>query len=226
VPAPATAELLKGFPIAPSEVEMELTTPTGAGVLTTLATRFGPAPAMTVSSVGYGAGGRDLSGRPNLLRVLVGETETKVEADRVWVLETNIDDMPAQLFETVFEKLFEAGARDVFATPIQMKKGRPGVMLSTIVDEALRRKAEDIILRETTTFGVRAYAVERRVLERKSITVKTELGEVRVKLGFLGGELLTASPEYEDCKRLAAEHGRPLKEVYELAKMASRQISG
>ncbi len=225
VPAPATAALLEGYPVTASDVEAELTTPTGAAVLTTLGEHFGACASMQLTAVGYGAGGRDLEETPNLLRVMIGETPAKAETDRMWVLETNIDDMPAELFEVLFEKLFAAGVMDVFTTPIQMKKGRPAVKLSTIVSEELRSTAEEIIFRETTTFGIRAYEVERRKLTRESVKVHTEFGEVTVKLGRLGDELLTVSPEYEDCKRLAAEHGITLKELYEKARAAARDLT-
>jgi len=225
VPAPAVAELLKGFPITSGEIEMELTTPTGAAVLTTLGGHFGKMPSMTVESVGYGAGARDPAEMPNLLRVVIGETPVRAESDRVWVLETNIDDMSSELFEVLFERLFAAGALDVFTTAIQMKKGRPAVKLSVLAPEELRSRAEEIIFRETTTFGIRAYEVERRKLERQSVRVRTKFGEVRVKLGRLGGELLTASPEYEDCRRAAARGGIALKEVYEEARRAAHEVT-
>jgi len=225
VPAPATAALLEGVPVAARSIEAELTTPTGAAVLTALAERFGTRPAMKVTSVGYGAGAKDFEGTPNLLRVIIGEGAASAESDRMWVLETNIDDMPAELFETLFEKLFAAGAADVFTSAIQMKKVRPAVKLSVIVSHELRAAAEEIIFRETTTFGIRAYEVERRKLLRESVSVETELGRVNVKLGRLGGELITVSPEYDDCRRLAAEQGVPLKDVYEKARAAARGLA-
>jgi uncharacterized protein (TIGR00299 family) protein len=224
VPAPATAELLKGYPTAPGDVEAELLTPTGAAVLTTLGERFGAMPAMTVSAVGYGAGTRDLGGTPNVLRAFVGECESRATADRVCVLETNIDDMPAELFEVLFERLFAAGALDVFTTSIQMKKGRPAVMLSVITGEDGRARAEEIIFRETTTFGVRSTVMDRRKLDRETVTVSTPLGELRVKLGRLDGEIVTVSPEYEDCRRTAAERNVPLKNVYDEARLAARRL--
>lgn len=225
VPAPATAALLVGFPVAPSDVEAELTTPTGAAVLTTLGESFGSRPAMDVASVGYGAGAREMEHGPNLLRVIIGETETKARADRMWVLETNIDDMPAELFEVLFERLFAAGAMDVFTTAIQMKKGRPGVKLSVILADERRTVAEDIVFRETTTFGIRAYEVERHKLGRESVKVHTQWGEVSVKLGRLGRELVTVSPEYDDCRRIAARHGVALKDVYEKVRQAARDLT-
>ena len=224
VPAPAVVELLKGFPVVPGELEMELTTPTGAAVLTTLGAHFGRMPAMTIESVGCGAGTRDPAEMPNLLRVLIGEKPSRAESDRMWVLETNIDDMPAELFEVLFEKLFEAGVMDVFTTAIQMKKGRPAVKLSVIAPDDVRSRAEEIIFRETTTFGVRAYEVERRKLERESVRVRTRFGPIRVKLGRMHGELLTASPEYEDCRRAAGRIGVALKQVYEEARRAAHLL--
>ena len=225
VPAPATAALLEGFPVAASDVEAELTTPTGAAILTTLAERFGGRPAMTLTAIGSGAGSKDLPETPNLLRVFVGETEHAADVDRMWLLETNIDDMPAELFEGVFEKLLDAGAVDVFTTPIGMKRSRPGVKLSALVSRDLRARAEEIIFRETTTFGIRACEVSRRKLRRESVRVETGLGEVAVKLGRLGDELITVSPEYRDCKRVADAEGVALKEVYEKARLAARTLT-
>jgi hypothetical protein len=232
VPAPATAALLVGFPLAPSEVESELTTPTGAAILTTLGETFGVRPAMTLEAVGFGAGAKDFEGFPNLLRVFVGQVASSAESDRslggtrdrVRVLETNIDDMPAQVYEVVFEKLFAAGALDVWTTPIQMKKGRPAVMLSAIVPEAARAAAEEAIFRETTTFGIRSYEADRRKLERESARVQTEFGAVGVKIGRLGGRVVTVSPEYEDCRRIASERGVALKDVCDRARLAARNL--
>ena len=225
VPAPAVVELLKGFPVVPGELEMELTTPTGAAVLTTLGGHFGKMPPQTIESAGYGAGARDPAEMPNLLRVIIGEKLSPAQSDRMWVLETNIDDMPAELFEVLFEKLFAAGVMDVFTTAIQMKKGRPAVKLSVIAPGEVRSRAEEIIFRETTTFGIRAYEVERRKLERQSVQVRTRFGPVRVKLGRMHGELLTASPEYEDCRRAAARSGGALREVYEEARRAAHLLA-
>lgn len=225
IPAPATAELLKGFPAAASGIEAELTTPTGAAVLTTLGRHSPTCPPMKVTSVGYGAGASDFKETPNLLRVIIGESDAPLETDRMWVIETNIDDMPAELFEGLFERLFAAEVMDVFTTPIQMKKGRPAVKLSVVVSEDLRARAEEIIFRETTTFGIRAYQVDRRKLSRESVGVRTDFGEVTVKLGRLHGELITVSPEYEHCKRVADERGVTLKEVYEKARSAAQGLT-
>ncbi len=226
VPAPATAMLLKGFPIASSDVEAELTTPTGAAILTTLADSFGAMPSMTVERVGWGAGSRELEGQANLLRVFIGETGESPERDRVRVLETNIDDLSPQVFEAVFERLFEAGALDVWAEPIQMKKSRPATKLCAIVPESLRAKAEEILFRETTTFGVRSWEADRSKLAREFARVKTRFGELTVKIGRLGGRAVTVAPEYEDAKRAAAKHGVAVRVVMDAARGAAAGLLG
>jgi len=216
VPAPATLELVRGFPVCATEVEGELLTPTGAAIITTLVDAPGAPPPFVCQQVGVGAGTRDPQGWPNILRLCVGETMVAA-TDTVWVLETNIDDTPAEQVGYVFERLFAAGALDVFATPVQMKKGRPGLLLSVIADEERRGALERILFVETTTFGVRRYRAERTKLTREVRTVETSLGPVRVKLGMLDGHVCTAAPEYEDCRRLAAAASLPLREVYRQA---------
>lgn len=227
VPAPATLELVKGVPTYGRDVEAELTTPTGAAIITTLANRFGPCPPMVVDAIGYGAGHRDLP-MPNLLRVSIGEaTESREQGyqqDVVTVLEANIDDMPPELFEHVMNKLFERGALDVFLTPIQMKKNRPAVKLSALVGENDLRGVLDTFFEETTTLGVRLYEVSRRKLSRESIVVETEHGRISVKVGRLAGIIKNTSPEYEDCRTIASQLGIPLKEVYEEAKRAAWEM--
>ncbi len=221
VPAPATAALLVGAPVAASDVEAELTTPTGAAILTTLADAYGSLPAMTVERTGFGAGSRELEGRPNLLRVFIGETGETPERDRVRVLETNIDDLSPQVFESVFDKLFAAGALDVWTETIGMKKGRPAVKLCAIVPEDLRAAAEEILFRETTTFGVRSWAADRSKLAREFVAVQTAFGPVQVKIGRRAGRVVTVAPEYEDVKRAAAAHGVPLRLVLDEAREAA-----
>ena len=220
VPAPATAELIKGFPAYASDVQAELTTPTGAAIVTTLADGFGPMPRMEVKSVGYGAGGRELKDRPNLLRVFIGEASALYEEDSASLIETNIDDMDPRLYEHVMERLFEAGALDVWLTPIIMKKSRPAVTLSVLAEAAGCGRAIDLIMDETTTFGVRVSRVDRKKLAREFKEVKTGHGRVRVKLGLKGRKVVKAVPEYEDVKALARKSGKPLREIIDEAEKA------
>ena len=217
VPAPATAALLEGVPLAECEEMAELTTPTGAAILTTLADRFGPMPGMTIECVGVGAGRRDNQTRPNILRLIIGETVDaagdKSDADEVVVLEANLDDVSGEVVGYVYDRLFEAGALDVFTSPIYMKKNRPATQLTVLIPPALRDAAERILFAETTTFGVRGYTVRRRKLIRTIETLETEFGPLRIKVGRLGGQVVTASPEYEDCREAAARTGKPLADV-------------
>jgi uncharacterized protein (TIGR00299 family) protein len=220
VPAPATAELLRGIPLAASPVAAELTTPTGAAVVATVADEFGPLPAMTVGTIGYGAGTRDLDEQPNLMRLFVGEANSRLGVDQVWVVETNLDDIPGEVIGYTTAKLAEAGALDVYTTPIQMKKNRPAVTLSVICDGAHLSKLEHIIFRETTTLGIRRWLVSRHKLERRPHTVATAWGPVEGKLAFLGDGTTSFSPEFEACRRIATERNLPLKDVYEVAARA------
>lgn len=217
VPAPATAEILKSVPIYSTESKGELVTPTGAAIISTVADAFGPMPHMTVSSVGYGAGSRDLE-QPNVLRVFVGDSHggEDVGSDVVCVIETNIDDMNPQWFDFVLEKLFDRGALDVYFTPVIMKKTRPGVHVTVLCEPRLEAQMCDILFRETTTLGVRIREERRQKLQRKIVAVETALGTVRVKISERNGEIMNRTPEYEDCKRVAKEKGLPLKRVYEL----------
>jgi len=225
IPAPATAELLAGIPLAESFVESELTTPTGAAILATLVDQFGPLPAMTVEKIGYGAGQRDLKDQANLLRIFVGETADNATSDQVWVLETNLDDTSGEVIGYCTTKLLEAGALDVYTTSIQMKKNRPGVMLSVLSPAEKVEKLERILFRETSTLGVRRWPVSRHKLERKEHTVETEWGAIAGKLGWIAGQAPSFSPEFESCQRVAAERGVPLKAVYEAAQQAYQQQS-
>jgi hypothetical protein len=225
VPTPATAELLKGVPLAASNVKFELTTPTGAAILTTVVTGYADTPAMTVERIGCGAGTKDFLDSPNLLRLFVGNAEFGVRnsesEDEVWVLETNLDDIPAEVIGYCTERLFAAGALDVFAVPIQMKKNRPGVLLSAIAPEAAVPALEAILFRETGTFGVRRYPVRRSKLLREACEVETPWGPVRGKRGWRDGLPAFVTPEYDDCARLAREHGVPLREVFAAVRRAS-----
>jgi len=223
VPAPGTAALLRGVPLAPSTIKSELTTPTGAAILTTVVQDWIESPIMTIERIGHGAGQRDFLEQPNLLRVFVGEVEAsggvhprranQAEFDRVWILETNLDDVPAEVIGYCFDQLFAAGALDVFSTPIQMKKNRPGVLLSVLVPESALPLLETILFRETETFGIRRYPVERSKLQREEMTVETPWGPIRGKRGWRDG-FNVFTPEYEDCARVARQHGIALREVF------------
>ncbi|MBY0527759.1 MAG: nickel pincer cofactor biosynthesis protein LarC [Gemmataceae bacterium] len=221
IPAPGTAELLKGVPLAASPIRAELTTPTGAAILTTVVQEWVEQPVMTVERIGHGAGRREFVEQPNLLRLFVGTSELGTPnpelgtgSDQVWVLETNLDDLPAEVIGYCFELLFAAGALDVFSTPIQMKKSRPGVLLSVLAPEPALPALEDILFRETTTFGIRRYPVQRHKLERRPCTVETPWGPVQGKLGWREGRPPTFAPEYDDCARVAREHKIALRDVY------------
>ncbi len=225
VPAPATMELVKGVPVYGWDVEAELLTPTGAAILTTLAKSFGSPPPFKVEQVGYGAGLWDLP-FPNLLRLSIGTRKEEIEGyqeDYITVLEANIDDMNPQWFENLMERLSEAGALDVYLTPIQMKKGRPGVKLGVMLEEEALAPILDVIFSESTTIGVRTYRAKRWKLNREEMAVLTPFGEVRVKVARRGEQVLNLAPEYEDCRRVAKERGVSLKEVYQAALEAARK---
>jgi pyridinium-3,5-bisthiocarboxylic acid mononucleotide nickel chelatase len=213
VPAPATVKLLGRTPVYSGAVQKELVTPTGALIATTYATSFGPIPAMAVDRVGYGAGDRDDPVTPNVLRVLIGEETGQGGGDRVTVIECEIDDMNPQIFGLVMERLYAAGALEVFYIPVQMKKNRPGTLLTVVAPPALRRAMTDVIFRETTTIGLRHYEVARECLQREMVTVETPLGSVRFKVARRDGRVVNAAPEFEDCARIAAANGLPVKEV-------------
>jgi hypothetical protein len=221
VPAPAVAELVKGAPVYAGEVEAELTTPTGAAIVTTLCEEFGPLPAMRIEAVGYGAGSREQA-RPNLLRLLVGQSQEVPAREKVVVLETNLDDMSPELYDHVLGRLFKAGALDAYLTPILMKKNRPATLLTVLCEQAKSNELAEILFRETTTLGVRVRESERWCLEREWVEVETRWGKVRVKLGRLGGEVVTIAPEYDDCRRVAETTGAALKEVYQEAAALAR----
>ena len=219
LPAPATVALLKDVPVWGSEIEMELVTPTGAVLLSTLCVAFGPIPAMTLTGQGYGAGGRDLP-IPNVLRLLLGLQADAGQAtgvETLVMLETNVDDNSAEIDGYVMEKLFAAGALDVFFTPIQMKKNRPATLISVLCRPAEENALEMILFRETSTLGVRRQPIERHCLERTSETVDTRFGPVRMKVARLPDGSSKSAPEYEDCKQAAQAHNVPLRVVYEAA---------
>ena len=217
LPAPATVELLKGVPVYSAGIEGELVTPTGAAIIRTLASGFGEMPAMTAQSVGYGAGKREFP-FPNVLRIMVGEGPAEMAlplTDRVSIIETNIDDMNPEFYDSVFEKFFKGGALDVYLTPIYMKKSRPATLLSVICPIERTDDLTRILLAETTTFGVRISQADRRCLDRKWEAVTTKYGEIRMKVGVLEGKPVSVSPEYEDCRKAAELHGVPVRRVYD-----------
>jgi uncharacterized protein (TIGR00299 family) protein len=225
LPAPATIELLQGVPVLSRDVEGELVTPTGAAILTTLAQGFGPFPPMIVERIGYGAGQKDFP-FPNLLRLLVGTTSPTLDVrmEPLTLLEANIDDLNPEFYGHLMERLFAAGALDVYLTPVQMKKNRPGVVLSVACTPAQAEALAALVFAETTTIGLRRQEVQRWVLARERVEVETPYGNVGVKVARLGGKVMTASPEYEDCRRLALESGVSLKEVYTAAEVALRRM--
>lgn len=224
IPAPATAELLAGIPLAESNVECELTTPTGAGIVRVLCESFGPLPALIVKRIGYGAGTRELKEQANLLRIILGEKVGSVAADpgleTVWVLETNLDDTTGEILGYTQERLFAAGALDVYLAPIQMKKNRPAVMLSVLCKAADCDALETILFTETGTLGVRRYATLRHALPREIVTVITPWGEVSGKVATLPNGAREFTAEYEDCRKLAELHMLPLRLVLEAAEHA------
>jgi uncharacterized protein (TIGR00299 family) protein len=216
VPAPATAELLTGRPVYSRGPSVELTTPTGAAIAATLASRFGPMPAMTISATGYGAGDRDFPEHANVLRVIVGELSGAAESTSVSVLEANIDDSSPQVLGYAMERLLEAGALDVTLEPIYMKKNRPGTLLRVIAKPEHRESLAQLMFAETTTLGLRVYDAERRVKARTIREIETMYGRVRFKTSDNG----SYAPEYDDCRRLALERGVPLKDVLAQANLA------
>lgn len=213
VPAPGTAGILRGVPVYGSPVEAELTTPTGAAIISTVANGFGVLPPLQVDQIGYGAGSLDLPGRANLLRLIVGERIEDLESDEIALVEANIDDMNPQLYEPLMEALFRAGALDVFLTPVIMKKSRPATVVSAIVPAGLEGSIGPILLSFSSTFGVRSRRMHRQMLPREVLAVQTRFGEVRVKVGRLHGRPIHLAPEYEDCRRLAEAAGTAAGEI-------------
>jgi uncharacterized protein (TIGR00299 family) protein len=224
VPAPATAEILKGVPLAPSIVPFELTTPTGAAIVKTVADEFGALPAMTMQTIGLGAGDRDLKEQANVLRLIVGEANGQYGGDQIWVLETNLDDISGEIIGHCTAKLFEAGALDVYTTSIQMKKNRPGVLLSVLCPADLVARLEKIIFRETSTLGIRRWQACRHKLERRPHTVETQFGPIEGKLAVLPDGGQSFSPEFEACRRVANEKMVALRDVYDAAMRAFSEV--
>ncbi len=221
VPPPAVAELLKGAPFYSTDIAGELVTPTGAAIITTVCTDYGPMPLMKLRQTGYGAGTRQYEEFPNALRVLVGEDQvsaTNAEApadERLWMIETNMDDISPQILGHVMERAFELGALDCYFTSVQMKKNRPGILLSILCRAEQRPVLSELLFSETTTLGVRAYEVERRALERRIVAVETQYGPIDVKVAQLNGDIVKAMPEYEQCRRAARNANVPLRVVAE-----------
>ena len=221
VPPPAVTELLKGAPFYSTEVKGELLTPTGAAIITTVCSEYGALPQLKLEHTGYGAGTREYEKFPNVLRVLIGETgDAQHHETRLWMLETNVDDMSPQVFGHVMERAFELGALDCYFTPIQMKKNRPGVLLSVLCREDEREKLLDLLFSETTTLGIRSYQVNRRALERRTVRVETQYGPIDVKVAALNGHIVKQMPEYEQCRQAARNANVPLRVVEEAARNA------
>jgi uncharacterized protein (TIGR00299 family) protein len=225
VPAPATVELLKEAPVYSTGPQVELVTPTGAAIVKTLARRFAAFPEMKIEKSGYGAGSRDFPGHPNVVRLTVGETSThglaaKVESETIAVLEANLDDLNPQIFGYVMDRLFEEGALDAFALPVQMKKNRPGTLLTVLCKPERAGALTQLIFTETSTLGVRRREETRRILARRWQSVHTSWGEVRIKIASMNGTVTNYAPEYEDCRKIAAKNHVPLKTVMQAAARA------
>jgi hypothetical protein len=214
IPPPAVAELLQGIPIYSTEIEGELCTPTGAAIISTLSETYGEINDLKTEKIGYGAGTRDYADFPNVIRLMLGEVESResrVESKRLILLETNLDDTTGQVLGFVMDKAFELGALDCWFTPIQMKKNRPATMISILCEYQNRQKLTELLYLETTTLGVRVREIERDCLERKFVKVKTQFGEIDVKIGLLDGKKVNAMPEFEQLKRIATKKNLPLK---------------
>jgi hypothetical protein len=226
VPAPATAELLKGFPLKIGDGAHEMVTPTGAAVVRALARPAAIPLAFAVEKIGYGAGSRELEDRPNVLRLMLGSERAAFDSDEMIEFSANIDDLSPQIYDHLMNRLFDAGARDVTLTPTMMKKGRPAVTLGVIAEAADREALAEIIFAETSTIGLRFHGVERLKLRREIHEVETRWGKVRVKTSSAnGGAPITISPEYDDCRRIAAEHKVPLRIVMDEARDAARMLA-
>lgn len=221
VPPPAVTELLSGVPFYSGEIKGELLTPTGAAIITTVCKEFGPIPRIKTERTGYGAGTRQYDNFPNVLRVLVGETESDDSAsERLWMIETNLDDASPQIIGHVMDRVFDLGALDCYFTPVQMKKNRPGVLLSVLCAADRKEAVLKLLFEETTTLGVRSYEVERRALRRSVVQVETQYGPIDVKVAHLNGRVVNEMPEFEQCRQAAIRVGVPLKVVEEAARVA------
>jgi pyridinium-3,5-bisthiocarboxylic acid mononucleotide nickel chelatase len=225
IPPPAVTELLKGAPFYATEIKGELLTPTGAAIITAVCSEYGPIPEMKTDATGYGAGTREYPGFPNVLRVLLGETENSEATDeRLWMLETNLDDASPQIIGHVMERVLEIGALDCFFTPVQMKKNRPGVLLSVLCGREHKEAVMKLLFTETTTLGVRSYEVARRALQRSVVRVETQYGPIDVKVAHLDGRVVNEMPEFEQCRQAATGANVPLKLVEEAARLALAKL--
>jgi uncharacterized protein (TIGR00299 family) protein len=221
VPAPATLSLVKHAPVYSSGAQQELLTPTGALILTEYASEFGPVPAMKIEQIGYGAGDRDLPDTPNVVRVLVGTADQRKDVFmKVTVLECEIDDMNPQIFGVLMDKLYAAGALEVFYSAVQMKKNRPGTLMTIVARPEQRDTMTEIVFRESTTIGIRHQNLSRECLDREIVSVATSAGPVRFKVARRDGRVLNAQPEFEDLAKLSAERGIPVKDLQALAHKA------
>jgi uncharacterized protein (TIGR00299 family) protein len=221
VPPPAVAELLRGVPFYCGEVKGELLTPTGAAIITTVCQEYGPIPQIKTERTGYGAGTRQYENFPNVLRVLIGETEVADAAsEHLWMVETNLDDVSPQIIGHVMDRVFEVGALDCYFTPVQMKKNRPGVLLSVLCKAEDKEAVMKLLFTETTTLGIRSYEVERRALRRSVVQVETQYGPIDVKVAHLNGRVVNEMPEFEPCRKAAIAANVPLKVVEEAARVA------
>lgn len=221
IPPPAVTELLKGVPFYATDIKGELLTPTGAAIITTVCDEYGPIPQMLTETTGYGSGTREYHDFPNVLRVLLGETEDKTATDeRLWMLETNLDDASPQIVGHVMDRVLELGALDCFFTPVQMKKNRPGVLLSVLCSRDEKEAVMRLLFMETTTLGIRSYEVTRRALQRSVVRVETQYGPIDVKVAHLDGRVVNEMPEFEQCRQAAANANVPLKVVEEAARVA------
>jgi hypothetical protein len=225
IPAPGTAELLKGFPVVDTGVRRELVTPTGAAILTTLSAGAGAMPPMTVEAVGYGAGTMELE-TPNVIRVFLGAGSGTRGTEKIVQVETTVDDMQPQLWEAVMERLFEAGALDVYLTPVTMKKSRPGIVLTALCAPDRVTELSRVLFEESPTIGVRWTAYERQRLERETVVLQTLYGPVPFKVSRLGGRAVTATPEFAEVRRIAKEKGLPAREVLDQARADGRRLLG
>lgn len=225
IPPPAVTELLKGVPFYATDIKGELLTPTGAAIITTVCTEYGPIPQMKSDATGYGAGTREYPDFPNVLRVLLGETEGPTTIDeRLWMLETNLDDVSPQIIGHCMDRVLELGALDCFFTPVQMKKNRPGVLLSVLCGPNEKEAVMKLLFTETTTLGVRSYEVARRALERTVVRVETQYGPIDVKVAHLDGRVVNEMPEFEQCRQAATKANVPLKIIEEAARLALAKL--
>ncbi|HEX6728845.1 MAG TPA: nickel pincer cofactor biosynthesis protein LarC [Pyrinomonadaceae bacterium] len=220
VPPPAVAELLKGVPFYSTDIKGELLTPTGAAIITTISKQYGSVPAIEVAQIGYGAGTREYENFPNVLRVLVGTTGSELSSERLLMIETNIDDVSPQIVGHVMDRAFEMGALDCYFTAVQMKKNRPGVLLSVLCDVGTKDSIMQLLFRETTTLGIRSYEVDRRALARSIVRVETPYGLIDVKVAQLNGQVVNEMPEFDQCRNAAARAGVPVKVVEDAVRVA------